>query len=161
MSQDKQPAGQMFEYILTHHRGLFATLVLLPISCLYSSYVYLRNHILFRLRSAPSRHEQRVRDVIRQIEDWQQAGAREQLCTARSGWQAMSEMVPISPIVNVPRIVPATTGLNATSSAPATMPAMPPHSAAARPMRRTTRSPASPEMMAPMAKAEKWRLATA
>ncbi len=94
MSQDKQPAGQLFEYILTHHRGLFATLVLLPISCLYSSYVYLRNHILFRLRSAPSRHEQRVRDVIRQIEDWQQAGAREQLCTARSGWQAMSEMVP-------------------------------------------------------------------
>jgi hypothetical protein len=70
-------------------------------------------------------------------------------------------MVPISPMMNAPRMVPATTGLNAISRAPALMPAMPPHSAAARPMRRTTRSPTRPEMMAPIAKAEKCRLATA
>ena len=94
MNPEKNSAGQIFEYLLTHHRGLFATVVLLPISCVYSAYVYVRNHLLFRLRSAPARHEQRVQDVIRQIEDWKQSGAHEQLCTARSGWQAMSEMVP-------------------------------------------------------------------
>ncbi len=94
MSNDTNKSGQFFEYILTHHRGLFATVVLLPISCLYSAYVFARNHLLFRLRSAPAHHEQRVRDVIRQIEVWRDEGAREQLCTARSGWQTMSEMVP-------------------------------------------------------------------
>ncbi len=94
MSEAPNKAGQLFEYILTHHRGLFATVILLPISCVYSVFVYLRNHVLFRLRSAPARHEQRVQEVIRQIKEWQQDGARQQLCTARSGWQAMSEMVP-------------------------------------------------------------------
>lgn len=94
MTEATQKSGQLFEYILTHHRGLFATLVLLPISYFYSTFVYIRNHLLFRLRSAPDRHEQRVQAVIRQIEDWRKAGANQQLCTARSGWQAMSEMVP-------------------------------------------------------------------
>jgi delta24-sterol reductase len=94
MTSEKTIASQILEYILTHHRGLFATVILLPISSLYSAYVYVRNHLVFRLRSAPARHEQRVREVIRQIEDWKQSGAKEQLCTARSGWQAMSEMVP-------------------------------------------------------------------
>lgn len=94
MSTPSNPSGQLFEYILTHHRGLFATLILLPISCVYSAYVFVRNHILFRLRSAPAHHEQRVKDVIRQIEEWKKDGAQQQLCTARSGWQAMSEMVP-------------------------------------------------------------------
>lgn len=94
MQSEKVTAAQVFEYILTHHRGLFATLFLLPISCLYSLLVYIRNHLLLRLRSAPGRHEQRVQNVIAQVEAWKQDGAKEQLCTARSGWAAMSEMVP-------------------------------------------------------------------
>ncbi|HYE37605.1 FAD-binding oxidoreductase [Methylocaldum sp.] len=87
-------SGQFFEYLLTHYRGLFAVIVLLPISCIYGAYVTIRNRIMFRFHSAPARHERRVWDVIRQIEDWKKSGAREKLCTARSGWQAMSEMVP-------------------------------------------------------------------
>ena len=94
MSSEKSSSGQLFEYILTHHRGLFATVFLLPISCLYTGFVYLRNHVLFRMRTAPARHEQRVLEVVRQIEQWQRDGAKEKLCTARSGWQTMSEMVP-------------------------------------------------------------------
>ena len=94
MNDAPDKSGQFFEYLLTHHRGLFATVVLLPISCAYSAFVFIRNHLLSRLRSAPAQHEQRVQQVIRQIETWRQDGAREQLCTARSGWQAMSEMVP-------------------------------------------------------------------
>ena len=94
MSSEKTPSNPLFEYVLTHHRGLFATVFLLPVSCAYSLYVYVRNHVLFRLRTAPARHELRVREVIRQIEAWKRDGAREKLCTARSGWQTMSEMVP-------------------------------------------------------------------
>lgn len=94
MRQEDSRSAQFFEYLLTHYRGLFATLVLLPISCVYGAYISIRNGIVFRLRSAPARHDQRVREVIRQIEAWKNDGAREKLCTARSGWQAMSEMVP-------------------------------------------------------------------
>lgn len=86
--------SHLFEHILTHYRGLFATLVLLPVSALYSAYTGARNMIVFHLRSAPAKHEERVQKVIRQIEMWKSNGAIEKLCTARSGWKAMSEMVP-------------------------------------------------------------------
>ncbi len=86
--------SHLFEHILTHYRGLFATLVLLPVSVLYSAYTGARNLIVFHLRSAPVKHEQRVQKVIRQIEAWKRDGGLEKLCTARSGWKTMSEMVP-------------------------------------------------------------------
>ena len=86
--------SQVFEHILTHYRGLFATLFLLPVSALYSAYTTARNLIVFHLRSAPVKHEQRVQKVIRQIEDWKKNGRLEKLCTARSGWKTMSELVP-------------------------------------------------------------------
>jgi delta24-sterol reductase len=94
MPKPSAAPSPLFEYILTHHRGLFATTCLLPLSCLYSSFVFIRNHLLFVFRSAPERHEERVKDVMAQIQAWQRDGAKEKLCTARSGWQAMSEMVP-------------------------------------------------------------------
>lgn len=93
-------ASQIFEHILTHYRGLFAVIVLLPISSVYTAYVALRNRVAFWLRSAPAKHEQRVQNVIRQIERWKAEGGREKLCTARSGWQAMSEMVPTYKLSN-------------------------------------------------------------
>lgn len=84
----------LFEHILTHYRGLFATFFLLPISAVYSAYTGIRNALAFRLNSAPAKHDARVAEVIRQIEDWKQQGAKEKLCTARSGWKTMSELVP-------------------------------------------------------------------
>jgi len=90
----RTPRQGLFEYLLTHHRDLFATLFLLPLSVGYGVYRSLRNRIAFRMNSAPARHEERVRRVIRQIEDWKAQGARQKLCTARSGWKSMSELVP-------------------------------------------------------------------
>lgn len=90
----KNKPGQLFEYLLTHHRGWFATLILLPLSVAYGVYRSIRNRIVFQLNSAPARHDERVRHVIRQIEEWKQQGAGEKLCTARSGWKSMSELVP-------------------------------------------------------------------
>jgi delta24-sterol reductase len=86
--------GQIFEYLLTHHRGLFATVFLLPLSAAYGAYADLRNRIAFRRNSAPAQHEAKVQAVIQQIEAWKQEGAGQKLTTARSGWETMSELVP-------------------------------------------------------------------
>lgn len=88
------PTSRVVEHILTHYRGLFATLVLLPVSALYGAYVSVRDRIAFRLKSAPAKHDQKVKKVIGQIEAWKRDGCREKLCTARSGWKSMSELVP-------------------------------------------------------------------
>ncbi|MGJ0484180.1 MAG: FAD-binding oxidoreductase [Methylomicrobium sp.] len=85
---------QLFEHLLTHYRGIFATLFLLPVSVVYGAYSRLRNWVGFRLSSAPAKHDARVEAVVRQIVDWQQQGAGQKLCTARSGWKTMSELVP-------------------------------------------------------------------
>ncbi len=85
---------QLFEHILTHYRGIFATIFLLPVSVAYAAYVSFRNWLSFRMSSAPAKHDIRVAAVIRQIEDWKNQGAEQKLCTARSGWKTMSEMVP-------------------------------------------------------------------
>lgn len=84
----------VFEHLLTHHRDLFATLFLLPLSVGYGMFRSVRNRLAFRLNSAPLRHDERVQRVMRQVEDWQAEGAGEKLCTARSGWKSMSELVP-------------------------------------------------------------------
>ncbi len=85
---------QVFEHILTHYRGIFATLFLLPISAGYGAFDTIRNWLAFRFNSAPAKHDARVAAVIGQILDWQQQGAEQKLCTARSGWKTMSELVP-------------------------------------------------------------------
>lgn len=85
---------QIFEHILTHYRGIFATVFLLPISVIYGAYSDLRSWLTFRLNSAPTKHDARVQAVIQQILDWQKQGAQQKLCSARSGWKTMSELVP-------------------------------------------------------------------
>lgn len=85
---------QMTEDLLTHYRGIFATLFLLPISAIYSAYTTVRNKLVFIRQSAPAKHDERVANIIQQIQSWQKQGCKEKLCTARSGWKTMSEMVP-------------------------------------------------------------------
>ena len=84
----------LFEHLLTRYRGLFATVVLLPISVTYAIWLGIRNRFVFLLKSAPAQHDLKVLKVIEQIEDWKQGGCKEKLCTARSGWKSMSELVP-------------------------------------------------------------------
>jgi delta24-sterol reductase len=94
VNYSKYTFSKLFEHILTHYRGLFATLFLLPVSAVYGAYAGARNWISFRLNSAPAKHDARVDAVIRQIADWKNQGAEQKLCTARSGWKTMSELVP-------------------------------------------------------------------
>jgi delta24-sterol reductase len=91
---EHKPSG-LFEYILTYHRGTFATLFLLPISLAFSTYLKIRNKIVFLMRSAPAKHAERVAKVQQQIKAWAADGAKEKLTTGRSGWFTMSELVPV------------------------------------------------------------------
>lgn len=91
---EKQEKSTFFEYILTHHRAWVAVFLLLPISVIYGAYIDIRNRLVFMMRSAPARHDEKVEHVVNQIRQWIRDGMEQKLCTARSGWQAMSEMVP-------------------------------------------------------------------
>ncbi|GIV34828.1 MAG: hypothetical protein KatS3mg031_2363 [Chitinophagales bacterium] len=91
--KNNQSSG-LFEYLLTHYRGVFAVVFLLPLSVVYDLYFFLRNKITLLLRSAPALHEERVRKIQQHLKQWRNEGAREKLCTARSGWSTMSELVP-------------------------------------------------------------------
>ncbi|XP_064604727.1 delta(24)-sterol reductase-like [Liolophura sinensis] len=74
------------EYILMNYRWIFVCLFLLPVSVVYDVWYYLRNYIIFKLSSAPKRHDQKVQDVQRQVRQWRDGGARSYMCTARPGW---------------------------------------------------------------------------
>lgn len=89
-----KPKG-LFEYFLTHWRGTFATFFLLPISFWFTLWLKTRNKIVFWMRSAPAKHDKRVAEVQRQINEWRESGATEKLTTGRNGWFTMSELVPI------------------------------------------------------------------
>jgi delta24-sterol reductase len=94
-SKNNRKATTFFEYLLTHYRGWFATIFLLPLSVVYNLWFYTRNKIVFWVSTAPKKHHQRVQKIIAQIDEWRHSGAREPLCTARSGWLTMSELVPL------------------------------------------------------------------
>ena len=91
----KQPGrSSVFEYLLTHHRGWFAVLLLIPASVLFNTWEKLQNFFTSLLEDKTASHERKVKFVQQQIEDWKQSGAATKLCTARSGWKTMSELVP-------------------------------------------------------------------
>lgn len=94
-NQNEFKPQSTIEYLLTHYRGHFATLILLPLSVAYNTWFYLRNKWVFFWKSAPAKHAERVKAVEAQIQDWKDYGAREPLSTARSGWLTMSELVPL------------------------------------------------------------------
>ncbi|XP_071850419.1 delta(24)-sterol reductase-like [Apostichopus japonicus] len=78
------------EHMMKHYRWIFVCLGLLPISLVYSAVLYLRNLLVFKLKSAPQRHQWRVDGVSQQIKDWIKSGSQKKLCTARPGWQTTS-----------------------------------------------------------------------
>ena len=55
------------EYILIHYRWVFVCLFLLPVSLVYDAVMYFRMKIVFALSSAPKKHEERVRNVQKQV----------------------------------------------------------------------------------------------
>lgn len=87
----KIPFGQ---YLLIKYRGEFVTLFILPISVMYSLFLKIRNYLVFKMNSAPLKHDEKVKKVQDQILQWKAEGSKEKLTTSRSGWFTMSELVP-------------------------------------------------------------------
>ncbi|GAB6032196.1 Delta(24)-sterol reductase [Chamberlinius hualienensis] len=80
----------LFEHLIINYRWMFVLFFLLPLSVIYDIFFYMRNRIVFTLRSAPKLHDRRVRNVQQQVREWKDAGAKVPMCTARPGWQTMS-----------------------------------------------------------------------
>ncbi|KAL4656040.1 delta(24)-sterol reductase-like [Arapaima gigas] len=78
------------DYVLVHQRWVFVCLFLLPLSLLFDLYYSLRAWLIFRLCSAPRLHEQRVRDIQRQVREWRKEGGKTHMCTGRPGWLTVS-----------------------------------------------------------------------
>lgn len=90
----------IIELLLTKYRGTFATLFLLPISFWLELYLNTKKKIRFWMRTAPKKHDKRVRKVQEQLKAWQDDGCKEMLTTGRSGWFAMSEVIPKYKLTN-------------------------------------------------------------
>ncbi len=81
------------EYVLTNYRGILSTIFLLPVSVAIDVYKYLRNRIVFMLKSAPKKHDKRVKRIMNDLEKWRNDSAKEKLCTSRHPYQSVSELV--------------------------------------------------------------------
>uniref|UniRef100_A0A673WSS8 24-dehydrocholesterol reductase n=1 Tax=Salmo trutta TaxID=8032 RepID=A0A673WSS8_SALTR len=55
------------DYVIVHQRWIFVCLFLLPLSVIFDVYYYMRAWLTFKMCSAPKQHDQRVRDIQRQL----------------------------------------------------------------------------------------------
>lgn len=55
------------DYVVVHQRWIFVCLFLLPLSAVFDVYYYVRAWLIFKTCSAPKLHDERVRDVQRQV----------------------------------------------------------------------------------------------
>lgn len=78
------------EHVIVHHRWVFVCLFLLPLSFCYEMFLYIRHLVIYKLFSAPKLHEERVKQVQKQIRNWNNDGRRGKMCTARPGWMTVS-----------------------------------------------------------------------
>lgn len=93
MEKETKQKTNFLEYILTHHRGTFVTLVLIPISVCYTAYLRITRTITRWIHTAPKLHDARVQRVVKQVKDWADSGSTQKLTTSRSGWFTMSPLV--------------------------------------------------------------------
>ncbi|TKS75063.1 Delta(24)-sterol reductase [Collichthys lucidus] len=77
------------EYVIVHQRWIVC-LFLLPLSVIFDVYYYVRAWLIFKMCSAPKLHDQRVRDIQRQVREWRKDGSKTYMCTGRPGWLTVS-----------------------------------------------------------------------
>ena len=76
--------ADLLEHIIVNYRWIFV-MFLLPVSFLYDIYFYARNVLIFKLKSAPKKHVEKVGKIQAQIRDWRDQGSKKLMCTARPG----------------------------------------------------------------------------
>jgi len=82
------------EYILSKYRGEITTVFLLPVSVVLKWFLAIKNLIIVLFNSTPKKHQQRIENIQNQLEKWRKEGMSQKLCTNRSPWKSMSELVP-------------------------------------------------------------------
>lgn len=55
------------EYTIIHQRWIFVCLFLLPLSVVYDALTFVRNWLVFRLNTAPLKHDKRVKEIQKQV----------------------------------------------------------------------------------------------
>ncbi|XP_043941436.1 delta(24)-sterol reductase [Protopterus annectens] len=78
------------EYVIVHQRWIFVCLFLLPLSVIFDIYYYVRAWIVFKMCSAPKLHDERVKDIQRQVCEWKNQDGKTYMCTGRPGWLTVS-----------------------------------------------------------------------
>jgi delta24-sterol reductase len=75
---------------LTKHRTPLVIAFVLPMSLIFDVFFYLRSQFIFWSNSAPGLHDLRVEKIQAEIRQWNAAGRKQQLTTARPGWVNIS-----------------------------------------------------------------------
>ena len=57
----------LLEYVLINYRWMFVIFFLMPLSLIYDTYFYFRSKFIFMMNSAPHKHDEKVKDVQRQV----------------------------------------------------------------------------------------------
>lgn len=71
IQQPSHTSQSWLAYILINYRWVFVCFFLLPLSLIYDVYHLARSWVIFQLNSAPKKHDERVKYVQRQVNDWQ------------------------------------------------------------------------------------------
>lgn len=78
------------EYLIIRYRWVFVCLFLLPLSVVYDVVMMVRSWLIFKLSSAPKKHDSKVKCVQQQVKEWRAEGMTTKMCTARPGWMNVS-----------------------------------------------------------------------
>lgn len=73
-----------FSWLLIYFRWIIIVPVVLPMSFLFDKFWTIRNYLM--TKHAPQLHDQRVKKIQQQIEEWIRKGKPGRLCTARKNW---------------------------------------------------------------------------
>lgn len=82
--------GDWLTDVLIRFRWVFVVPILLPLSTLFNVLWGVRTFYYQRLRHAPERHDQRVRNIQEHIQNRRHRGAKGQFCTSRKNWMSIS-----------------------------------------------------------------------
>ena len=55
------------EYVLVNYRWIFVIFFLMPVSLIYDIYMFIRNWYVFKVNSAPHKHQEKVATVQGQV----------------------------------------------------------------------------------------------
>ena len=80
---------KILNYITVNHIWVF-TIFFVPISLVYDCIATLRTHLVYFYTDTSTSHEERVKNVQRQVRDYIKSGSDKGMCTSRPAWKSVS-----------------------------------------------------------------------